>query len=124
MTGRLITSTLRFLLVVLISTFMSPSFAWEMMDSHSEETRLSVTGDAGHHGKIEAHHHHHQGIGGDNSAHSQIGHLLSHLPVMTHQVELMPTPLSTSTEIPAEICSLAQADTVPPYKPPRNILFV
>ncbi|MFA5826409.1 MAG: hypothetical protein WC825_10635 [Gallionellaceae bacterium] len=122
MTARLITSTLRVLLVVLISTFMSPSFSWEMMDSHSEEANLSVMGDTAHSEVIEAHHHHHGGE--DDAAHSQIGHLLSHLPAVMHRIEVTNVSVSTSTVIPIEVCPFVQADTIPPYKPPRNVLFV
>ncbi|MDO8312000.1 MAG: hypothetical protein Q7T25_08680 [Sideroxyarcus sp.] len=122
--NKIFTSTLRLLLVVLIGTFMSPSFAWEMLDSHSEEARLSVMGDADHHDeKIEAHHHHHDSDGGD-AAHSQLGHLLSHLPALMHMIELAPVAASTSSRVPTETYSLIQADTAPPFKPPRNFLFV
>ncbi len=122
MIARLITSTLRLLLVVLISTFMSPSFSWEMMDSHNEETNLSMMGDTAHSEEIEAHHHHHGGE--DDAAHSQIGHLLSHLPAVMHRIELTNVSVSTLTVTPIEVCPFVQADTIPPYKPPRNFLFV
>jgi hypothetical protein len=122
MSQTFITSLLRLLLVVLVCTFMSPSFAWEMMDSHSDETGLLVMGDTEHYKDVAPHHHHHDGTEAD-SAHSQIGHLLSHLPAVMHQIELMPASLSTSIGIPAKIYSLIQADTAPPYKPPRAFLF-
>ncbi|MDP2805856.1 MAG: hypothetical protein Q8O24_07920 [Gallionellaceae bacterium] len=123
MTPKLTTSVLHLLLAVLLSTFMSPSFAWEMIDSHSDEIHLMASGDLDQHEDVAAHHHHHHESEGD-SAHSQIGHLLSHLPGMIDQTLLTPTVIATSGGIPAGDYSLIEVETAPPYKPPRNFLFV
>jgi len=122
------TPILRLLLVVLISTFMSPSFAWQMIDSHNETTIASLVGnDDHHHHENDLYHHHHHdddGDGDDDTAHSQIGHLLSHLPAMMHDIASLPVSQANSTAFPIFLQVFAYTATDPPFKPPRDFLFV
>ncbi len=124
----LYTYILRLLLVVLISTFMSPSFAWQMIDSHNETTIASLAGnDDHHHHEDDLYHHHHHdedGDGDDDTAHSQIGHLLSHLPAVMHNIVLLATPQTNSTTFPVLLHVFTFTATDPPFKPPRDFLFV
>ncbi len=122
------TSILRLLLVVLISTFMAPSFAWQMIDSHNETTIASLAvNDGHHHHEHDLYHHHHDEDGDDgdeDAAHGQIGHLLSHLPAVMH--DIVSLPLSEENSSVFAICIVAFTYTTidPPFKPPRNFLFV
>lgn len=109
-------STLRLLLVVLIGTFMSPGFAWQMVDSHSESADTSVIeSDTGHY-ESYVHHHHHD----DDAAHGQIGHLLSHLPVFIYETAMIFLPETTQVAYPLHNTISAYADIEPPFKPPRS----
>lgn len=115
--------TLRLLVVVLLASFLSPAFAWQKLASHSALAHADAVVVAD-----EAHHDHdHDGAGyghdHDDAAHGHIGHLLSHLPVMTADIApLLPAPAHT-VFYPARRCSVTHADPEPPYKPPRNVLF-
>jgi len=123
MANRILTSTLRLLLVVLISTFMSPSFAWQMIDSHHETTIASfIDNDDHHHHEHDLHHHYHHdndAEGDDDSAHNQIGHLLSHLPAVLHEVVVLPASSPESITYPSFHSTFAYTATDPPFKPPR-----
>ena len=111
----------RLLLVVLIGTFMSPGFAWQMIDSHSEQADISVVmGDAGHH----EHHHHDNDGDDDDAAHGQIGHLLSHLPIVVSDIAPLLPAQESSAIFPGYARVFACTANDPPFKPPRNFLFV
>jgi len=116
------TSTLWLLLVVLISTFMSPGFAWHMIDSHNEMPHASVLADADNHAN-EAHHQHDADSDKDGNAHDNIGHLLSHLPIVTHDIASLPTLQACSAVYPMSLHAFVHATVEPPFKPPRNPLF-
>ena len=110
-------STLRLLLVVLIGTFMSPSFAWQMVDSHSESADTSAAVDETGHHENYVHHHHHDD---DDAPHGQIGHLLSHLPVFIYETAMIFLPATAPVAYPLHHTITACADAEPPFKPPRN----
>ncbi len=115
------TPILRLLLVVLISTFMSPGFAWHMIDSHREMPQKPVTADTGNH-ESDVYHHHDDGDE-DDDAHGNIGHLLSHLPVVMHGMASLPAPQADSAAYPTSLHTFPHAAVEPPFKPPRNSLF-
>ncbi|MBI5660226.1 MAG: DUF2946 family protein [Nitrosomonadales bacterium] len=116
--------TLRLLLVVLIGTFMSPSFAWQMVDSHSEQADTSVViSDAGHH-ESHMHHHHDNDGDDDDAAHGQIGHLLSHLPVITHEAATTLLPATNPVAYPTHYTIAACVDAELPFKPPRSLPLI
>ena len=121
--NKLFSSSLRLLLVVLFSTFMSPNFAWQMIDSHSEVSHTSASANDAHQENDIFHHHH---VDGDeeDTAHSQIGHLLSHMPAVVYIMVSLPDVQASSTTYP--ICSqvLPHLAIKPPFKPPRVLPFV
>lgn len=123
MMNRISTSTLRLLLVVLLSTFISPSFAWQMIDSHADSS-VAVSGHS--HDEDMYHHHHHHDADGDeedDNAHGQIGHLLSHLPAVMHEIASLPSSETSLSVFATCIVVLIFTTTDPPFKPPRNLLF-
>lgn len=108
---------LRLLLAMLAVTFMSPDFAWHMIDSHSEN---EVAAD-----RHASDTYHHPDDGSENdSAHSQIGHLLSHLPAVMHDLAWPPVTVAVSTAYPVCASVLICATLPPPFKPPRNITLI
>lgn len=113
------------LLAVLLCTFMSPTFAWEMLDSHGDENYATAMEDAPHQGiQPGAHHHHHHDDEGGGDAHSQIGHLLSHLPAMVHNAVIAVAVETGSGKVLTESPPFLQVEIAPPYKPPRVLLSV
>lgn len=112
-------STLRLLLVVLIGTFMSPSFAWQMVDSHSGSAGTSVVVDSTVPHESYVHHQHHDDDD-DDAAHGEVGHLLSHLPVFIYETTTIFLPATALVAYPASGAITAYADAEPPFKPPRN----
>lgn len=121
MMRRISTFTLRLLLVVLIGTFMSPSFAWQMVDSHSESADTSVVaGNTGHHESYMHHHHHDDDNDDDDAAHGQIGHLLSHLPVFIYETATIFLSATAPVAYPVRHTITFYADAEPPFKPPRS----
>jgi hypothetical protein len=113
--------TLRLLLVVLMGTFLSPSFGWQMVASHGESDHASVAVMADHadiHLESDGRDHDH-----DDVAHGQIGHLLSHLPVFIYETAPILAPAAVRNAYPVRRHTFSYADTEPPFKPPRNILF-
>lgn len=112
------TSVLRLLLAVLISTFMSPSFAWQMVDSHSGSAGTSVVVDGTGPHESYVHHQHHDDD--DDAAHGEAGHLLSHLPVFIYETATIFLPATALVAYPASDAITAYADAEPPLKPPRN----
>ena len=113
--------TLRLLLIVLLATFLSPGFAWQTVASHSALAHADlgvVADDVDYHHESDAHSQDH-----DEAAHGQIGHLLSHLPVVT--ADIAPVLPQTAGEIayPPRYHTFPPADAEPPYKPPRSLLF-
>lgn len=127
MTKRTSIAVLRLLLVVLFSTFMSPSFAWQMIDSHNELPDTDSIVGIHHHDDDLYHHHHHHDADGDEEddiAHGQIGHLLSHLPVVMQDITVLPASktVAIAFSLPPQSVTFITVD--PPYKPPRHFLFV
>jgi hypothetical protein len=117
---KIIPFALRLLLAVMLATFLAPNFAWQTVASHGEVAHadgVAVADDVDHHHDDDAHHQDH-----DEAAHSQIGHLLSHLPVvMPEHTPILP-PAATQTAYPPPHHTFALADIEPPFKPPRSFL--
>lgn len=108
---------LRLLIVAMLATFMSPSFAWQKLASHGAPTYADVLaqGHADHDHDNVGHGHDHE-----ESAHDQIGHILSHLPVVMTSVLMLPPRATGAIAYPARHCAILCADTDPPFKPPRT----
>lgn len=111
---------MRLLLVVLIGTFMSPGFAWHLIDCHSESADTSVVVDET--GYLESHmqHRHHHDDEDYDAAHGQIGHLLSHLPVFIYETAMFFLLESAAVAYPLHHTIAVYADIEPPFKPPRS----
>lgn len=116
-------SVLRLLLVVLISTFMSPGFAWQMIGSHHEAGVTSVLSE-GHHTHHESDTHHDDGEGDIDTSHTQIGHQLSHLPAVVFDRISLPAMQDDAAQFYIGTSTIAFTASDPPYKPPRDSLFV
>lgn len=122
----------RLLLVVMLSTFLSPSFAVGMLSTHDqlEHSNAQLTAD------IE--HDHHDDADHDNvdhdamehaahdheDAHGFIGHLLGHMPIVmsgTTPVSFPPAVQSHHAD-PKTTVSFTLPD--PPFRPPRSTSLV
>jgi hypothetical protein len=74
----------RFLLIIMMATFLSPAMSTGMMISHGQLTHSNIQVDS----EITEHHHSHghqhfqldQAFEDHQEAHSLIGHLLAHMP--------------------------------------------
>jgi hypothetical protein len=119
---------LRLLLVVLIGTFMAPGFAWQMIDSHSEEADVQMASDASHHEHesnfLLYHHHHHDDGDDEDLAHTQIGHLMGHMPAVIYEAGSLPIHPAQWIAYPDYCLTFALVGISPPFKPPRTYLFV
>lgn len=125
MTFRLRLLTSRLLLVVMLLTFLSPSFGWQVVAGHDLLVHEAVAAEGEHHphdheGEHDApkqpvpHGHDHE------DPHSMIGHVLSHMPATTLSATLPPQlphqPVQQGVEP-----SLAIPSFLPelPYRPPQ-----
>lgn len=117
---RLVDLASRFLLVVLLATFLSPWFGWQSVASHDElaHAELVALDHGDHHHAPDSHHGDH-----DDAAHSDIGHLLSHLPAVLPDPEPALRPLAAGAVFPSRHSTVPVADLEPPYEPPRHSLF-
>lgn len=109
-------SIARFLLALMLATFLSPSFAWHM---HAQHHEIAAEAEAGH---GHDHDDDHVATGsGAGDAHASIGHLLGHLTMQMSQVGVM-IPASEDVA-PAVVISapLLVSETSPPYRPPLTV---
>lgn len=122
---RISPSIMWLLLVVLIGTYMSPGFAWQMIDSHrATEIASMLSGDGHHHHESDLHQHDDDGEGDIDTAHTQIGHLLSHLPAVVFDHAALPVTQGDTALFSIGTPAIASTESDPPYKPPRSFLFV
>lgn len=130
MTPSLRLQTSRLLLALMLLTFLSPSFGWQIVAGHELLERAAVAVEADHHHGHE--HDHHDAAPTDASlthehehedAHSMIGHVLSHMPATIFSA---PVPLPVPHQpvmLGAEL--LLVLPTSPPdqpYRPPQAVL--
>lgn len=119
----------RLLLVVMLCTFLSPSFAVAMVSTHDQLEHISVQlaaeiehdhHDEGDHDATApaAHEHEHE------EAHGFIGHLLGHMPVVMSDdaAVFFPPVLQAHLSAPKTTISFTLLD--PPFRPPRNAALV
>ena len=116
------TSTLRLLLAVLLVTFISPGFAWQMIVGHGEDAPAPLMSAAVH--ADDVNHHHYDGASEDDNAHGQIGHLLSHLPTAMFDMAWPFAAPAVSTAYPVHVPAIVCAAPPPPYKPPRSLTLI
>jgi len=111
---------LRFMLVVMLSSFLSPSFGLGLVASHDQLAHTSVNVE-----HVE-HDHQHSGSQHDKQdhkdAHSSIGHLLTHLSISFFELPLMGIPPLAQAELQALDARILTIALQPPFRPPRAIL--
>lgn len=122
MNRRTVPLAVRLLLLVLLATFLSPSIAWEKVAGHGAMAHVGAAL------AVDEGDHHHEGgghpaHGHDDAAHGQIGHLLSHLPVLSADIPPLLPATSGGVAYPAPLHAVSYADPEPPYKPPRSASF-
>jgi hypothetical protein len=113
-------SFLRFMLVVMLASFLSPSFGLGLVASHDQLAHASA-------GLEHADHdHQHSGPRHDKQdhqdAHSSIGHLLTHLSVSFFELPPMGIPAMAQAELPTLDARILPVALQPPFRPPRAIL--
>lgn len=103
--------TARLTTLVLLATLLSPHFGWQMLASHDELEHVLAHSTQGEDAR---HHHDHE-----NDAHSLLGHLLTHMPLIyTDAVTLAPIQRSpVEAGVLRVIVHTRAAD--PPFIPPR-----
>lgn len=111
---------LRFMLMVMLASFLSPSFGLGLVASHDQLAHQSI--DVQHTG----HDHEHPGPRHDSQdhkdAHTSIGHLLTHLSVSFFELPPMSIPPMAQAELPALEARILSIALLPPFRPPRAIL--
>ena len=119
MLNRLFPVVPRLLLAVLLATFLSPGFGWQVVTSHSGAVTIAAVvapDEAGHDHDADADHH-------ESAAHGDIGHLLSHLPGFVHHAAQLPAATAAGIAYPPPQYPYSHADAEPPFKPPRSFPF-
>lgn len=120
----------RLLLALMLLTFLSPGFGWQMVAAHESplhDTAVAEAGhhDRGHHGEhpaeksLAAEHDH-----GYGDAHTMVGHVLSQMPanfLMPFQVHV--TPLVAVRHAREPLLFIPAPPSDQPYRPPQA-LFV
>jgi len=111
---------LRFMLVVMLSSFLSPSFGLGLVASHDQLAHASID--------LKHADHDHQNSGPQHDkqdhkdAHSSIGHLLTHLSVSFFDLPPMGIPPLVQAELQALDARILPVALQPPFRPPRAIL--
>ena len=111
---------LRFVLLVMLSSFLSPSFGLGMVASHDQLAHASV-------GQGHADHEHDQpGPKHDaqdhQDAHSSIGHLLTHMPIGMFEMPHLAFPPLDQALLPIPESLVLSFESTPPFRPPRAFL--
>ena len=111
---------LRFMLMVMLASFLSPSFGLGLVASHDQLAHQSI-------GVEHTGHDHDQPSSQHDSqdhkdAHSSIGHLLTHLSISFFELPRMGIPPIAQAELPALDARILPVALQPPFRPPRAIL--
>lgn len=111
----------RFVLTVMLATFLSPSFAWHM---HAQHHEIAAEAKAGHGHNHDGDNHIASNDAGNthaSDAHASIGHLLGHLTMQMSQFVVTIPPaedVAPAVEVPAP---LLLSETSPPFRPPLTV---
>lgn len=97
----------RILLIVMLSTFLSPHLGWQMTAGHDELEQALL-----------AHDHHHDDEE-NHAAHGFIGHLLTHMPMSVSATMCAPLVCGCAVQLPDRIFSFSPGIPEPPFRPPR-----
>ena len=107
----------RLLLAVMLTTFLSPSFAWHMRADHHE-----ILGEA--HSEHDHDHdvdHPDEATDDPVDAHASIGHLLGHLTMQSSRFEVLVLACDDIAPLADVRSPPLVAQTSPPYRPPLTI---
>ena len=111
--------TLRLLLLVMLASFLSPSFGLGLVASHAQLAHMTVGVDADHeHGQPGPQHDTQE----HKDAHSSIGHLLTHLSVGLFEMPRLGFSPQVQTYFPEQDSLVLHRVTQPPFRPPRAFL--
>lgn len=111
----------RFLLALMLATFLSPSLAWHM---HAQHHEIAAEAKAGHGHDHDGDHHAASNGAGDahaSDAHASIGHLLGHLTMQMSKFVVTISPaedVAPAVDVPAP---LLVSETSPPFRPPLTV---
>ena len=112
---------MRFMLMVMLASFLSPSFGLGLVASHDQLAHQSIGGV-----QHAEHDHEHPGPQHDTQdhkdAHNSIGHLLTHLSISFFELPRMGIPPLAQAELPALDARILPVALQPPFRPPRAIL--
>ena len=111
---------LRFMLVVMLASFISPSFGLGMVASHDQLSHQFIGSEHADHGHDQSGTHHDSPDHQD--AHTSIGHLLSHLSISFFELPRMGIPPMAQAELQALDARILPVALQPPFRPPRAIL--
>lgn len=128
MTPSLRLLTCRLLLALMLLTFLSPDFGWQVVAGHDALAHMAAEGDD--HGHGHDHDDHHEAVlageasGHDHEdAHSMIGHVLSHMPATPSAAALPPSlphqPVMQGADL---VLVLPASPPEQPYRPPQALL--
>lgn len=116
---------LRFVLLVMLATFLSPSFGWGMVASHDQLEHAfagpeHVSTGHGHPGHdatdTQSDSQDHQ------DAHTSIGHLLTHMSAGLFEMPRLDIPPRAQAELPAPSTLVLHIVPKPLFRPPRALL--
>lgn len=109
----------RGLLVVMLTTLLSPTVGWGMVATPDQLAHAGVSK------SIDEHDHDHGPLDNHDhqDAHSFIGHVLTHMPFgYCYELQVSVT-LGKQPEFPDQQFSIRRATLVRPFRPPRSFLF-
>jgi hypothetical protein len=106
--------TARLTALVLVATLLSPHFGWQMLASHDELEHVFAHSTQGG----DAHHPHDH----DSDAHSFLGHLLTHMPLIYTDAVTLASIQRSPVETGVLRVMLHTRAADPPFIPPR-LLF-
>jgi hypothetical protein len=115
--------SLRFVLLVMLASFLSPSFGLGMIASHDQLAHASV---GQGHDQHAGHSHDHPAPQHDSQdhreAHTSIGHLLTHMPAGFFEMPRLNIPPLAQPEMSVLGILVFHNVANPPFRPPRAIL--
>jgi hypothetical protein len=130
MTSSLRLRTSRLLLALMLLTFLSPGFGWQVVAGHDLLAHAAAEAHGHGHDDHDHDHDHHGAVlaGGTaahdhEDAHSMIGHVLSHMPAAAVSAALTPQlpyqPVMQGLD-PSLVMPASPPDQ--PYRPPQALL--
>ena len=104
----------RTMLALMLVTLLLPGLAWQATATHGEIAHASgLYADAGHHHGDE------DSTGTDDAAHSAIGHVLGHLPIVLATVWALPRLEMVALGFADPPAHLLRISLEAPHRPPR-----